>query len=136
VPIGVARVDRSGADLSVITYGVGVHLAREAAEACAASGIDVEILDMRTLLPLDREAIARTVAKTGKALVVHEANRTMGIGAEIAAFIAGELFEHLDAPVRRLASDDCHLPYNGVEEDAIILDARKVETAVRQLARY
>jgi 2-oxoisovalerate dehydrogenase E1 component beta subunit len=137
LPIGRARLERRGGDVSVITYGVGVHLAREAAERCAAEhGIDVEILDLRTLLPYDRDAVARTVQNTGKVLVVHEANRTMGIGAEIAAFVAGELFEHLDAPVRRLASDDCHLPYNGAEEEAIILDAAKVEAAIRDLARY
>ena len=136
IPIGTARLDRSGGDVSLITYGVGVHLAREAAALCSRRGIEVEILDLRSLAPFDREAIARTVARTGRALIVHEANRTMGIGAELAAFCADELFCDLDAPVRRLASQDCHLAYNAAEEDAIILDAAKVVAAVTDLAAY
>jgi 2-oxoisovalerate dehydrogenase E1 component beta subunit len=136
IPLGSARVDRRGGDVSVVTYGVGVHLARQAATACAEAGIDVEILDLRTLAPFDREAVAHTVARTGKVLVVHEANRTMGIGAELAAFAADELFSDLDAPVRRLAAADCHLAYNAAEEDAVILDAARVVAAVTELAAY
>ncbi|MBV9544658.1 MAG: alpha-ketoacid dehydrogenase subunit beta, partial [Chloroflexi bacterium] len=95
VPIGVARVDRPGRDVSVITYGIGVHHARAAADALAEEDIQLEILDLRTLAPMDREAIARTVGRTSKALIVHEANKTMGVGAEVAAFIAEELFMDL-----------------------------------------
>lgn len=136
IPLGVARVDRAGSDLSVITYGVGVHHAREAADKLAADGIAVEILDLRTLLPLDREAIAATVRKTGKALILHEANKTMGIGAEIAAFIGEELFSDLDGPITRVAADDCHLSYDSPEEEAVIPNARWVIEAARKLAAF
>ncbi len=136
IPLGVARLDRPGRDLSIVTYGVGVHLAREAAEALAEEGIEAEVLDLRTLLPLDREAIARTVRKTSKLLVLHEANKTMGIGAEVAAFAAEELFMDLDGPVARVAAADCHLPYNGPEEQAIIPNAALVAEAARRLAQF
>jgi 2-oxoisovalerate dehydrogenase E1 component beta subunit len=136
VPLGQARLDREGATLSIVTYGVGVHHAREAADALAAEGIAVEILDLRTLHPLDHEAIARTVRKTGKALILHEANKTMGIGAEVAAFIAEELFLDLDGPVVRVAAADCHLPYNGPEEEAIIPNPADVVAAARRLAQF
>jgi 2-oxoisovalerate dehydrogenase E1 component beta subunit len=135
-PLGQARIDRAGSDLSILTYGVGVHHAREAADALAAEGIAPEILDLRTLAPLDKEAIARTVRKTSKALIVHEANKTMGIGAEVAAFVAEELFLDLDGPIMRVAAADCHLPYNGPEEDAIIPSAAQVAEAARRLAQF
>jgi len=134
VPIGVARVDRPGETLSIVTYGIGVHVAREAATTLEAEGIDVEIIDLRTLVPMDEEAVARTVKKTGRLLVLHEANKTMGFGAEIAAFAAEELFYDLDAPIVRVAADDCHLPYNSPEEDAIIPLPADVVAAARQLA--
>ena len=136
IPLGVARVDRPGEDVSLVTYGIGVHLARDAAEILEAEGISVEIVDLRTLAPYDREAVARTVGGTGRLLVLHEANRTMGFGAEIAAFAAEELFADLDAPVLRVGADDCHIPYNAPEEDAIIPDAAKVADALRRLAAY
>ena len=136
IPLGVARLDRAGTTLSVITYGVGVHHAREAAQTLESEGISIEILDLRTLAPLDREAIAATVRKTGKALILHEANRTMGIGAEIAAFIAEELFMDLDGPVMRVAAADCHLPYDAPEEDAIIPNPSWVVYAARKLAAF
>jgi 2-oxoisovalerate dehydrogenase E1 component len=136
IPLGVARVDRTGDDVSLVTYGIGVHLARAAVEALEVDGLSVEIVDLRTLVPYDREAVARTVAKTGRLLVLHEANRTMGFGAEIAALAAEELFADLDAPVVRIGADDCHIPYNGPEEDAIIPDAEKVVDAVRRLAAF
>ncbi|MCC7106768.1 MAG: alpha-ketoacid dehydrogenase subunit beta [Chloroflexi bacterium] len=134
IPIGEARVDRAGTRLSVITYGVGVHWAREAVEM--VPDISVEILDLRTLAPLDHEAIARSVRKTSKVLIVHEDNRTMGLGAEIAAFIAEDLFEHLDGPIMRVAANDCHLPYNLPEESAIIPNPTVVAEAIRKLAAY
>jgi 2-oxoisovalerate dehydrogenase E1 component beta subunit len=136
LPIGVARLDRAGRDLSIITYGVGVHHARDAAAALSAEGIEVEILDLRTLAPLDREAITATVGRTHRALIVHEANRTMGVGAEVAAFIAEELFMELDAPVRRLCGADCHLPYNRPEEEEIIPNPERVAEAARSLAAF
>src|SRR4051812_28360674 len=102
VPIGRADIKRRGTDLSVITYGIGVHWALEAADAVQQSdGVSVEVLDLRTLLPLDRDAIRESVARTGKVLVLHEDNKTGGIGSEVSAFIAEELFELLDGPVAR-----------------------------------
>ena len=136
LPIGMARLDREGSHISIVTYGVGVYHARTAAERLATEGIDVEIVDLRTLAPLDKDAIARTVHKTGRVLLVHEANRTMGIGAEISAFIAEELFMDLDAPIRRIASADCHLPYNPTEEQAIIPNPDDIELAARRLVQF
>lgn len=136
LPIGVARLDRPGRDVSIITYGVGVHHAREAAAALAAEGVEAEILDLRTLAPFDRDAVAASVGRTHRALVVHEANRTMGIGAEVAAFIADELFMELDAPVRRVCGDDAHLPYNAPEENAIIPGPDDVSAAARRLVAF
>jgi len=136
IPLGVARRDRDGGDVSVITYGMGLHVAREAAEACAAEGISVGILDLRTVAPFDREAVAAAVRHTGKVVLVHEANRTMGPGAEVAAFIAEELFTELDAPILRVGGLDCHHSYNAPEEDAVLPDAGRVTEAIRRLARY
>jgi 2-oxoisovalerate dehydrogenase E1 component beta subunit len=134
--IGNEKLQREGTTLSVITYGIGVHYALEAAQSVAADGISVEVLDLRTLLPLDKEAIARTVAKTGKVLILHEDNKTMGIGAEIGAFIAEECLDSLDAPVVRIGSKDSHIPYNDEQENAIIPNVGEVTAAVRTLAAY
>ena len=136
IPLGVARLDRQGSTLSIVTYGIGVHHAREAADELQLEGIAAEILDLRTLAPFDREAVAATVRRTARVLIVHEANRTMGIGAEIAAFVAEELFGELDAPVMRVAGDDCHLPYNSAEEGWIIPSPAAVADAARRLAAY
>jgi 2-oxoisovalerate dehydrogenase E1 component beta subunit len=136
LPIGVADLKREGQDLSIITYGVGVHLALEAAETLAADGISVEILDLRTLAPMDREAIAATVQKTNKVLVLHEDNKTGGIGAEVSAFIAEELFEELDGPIVRVAAADCHIPYAASLEAAIIPNVQDVLVAARRLAAF
>jgi 2-oxoisovalerate dehydrogenase E1 component beta subunit len=135
-PIGKAKVQRAGTTLSVITYGIGVHYALEAAATVEGEGISVEVLDLRTLLPLDSEAIAQTVAKTGKVLILHEDNKTMGIGAEIGAFIAEECLDSLDAPIVRIGSNDCHYPYNDEQENAIIPNAGQVTEAIRTLAAY
>jgi pyruvate/2-oxoglutarate/acetoin dehydrogenase E1 component len=136
VPIGRAAVDREGDDVSLFTYGIGLQHAREAARILADEGTDVEIVDLRTLVPLDREAIAISVQKTGRALVLHEANKTLGFGAEVAAFIADELFSDLDAPVTRVAANDCHIAFNSPEEDAIIPGVAGVVDAVRKLAAF
>jgi 2-oxoisovalerate dehydrogenase E1 component beta subunit len=136
LPLGRARLDREGDDLTVVTYGIGVHIARQAADALATEGVRCHILDLRTLVPLDTEAIAAAVRHTGRLLILHEANRTMGFGAEIAAFAAEELFLELDAPVVRVAADDCHLPYNGPEEQAILPGAEDVVRAARKLGAF
>jgi 2-oxoisovalerate dehydrogenase E1 component beta subunit len=136
VPLGSARVDRTGTNVSVLTYGVGVHWARQAAADVEREGISVEIVDLRTVHPLDREGIAQSVAKTSRALIVHEANRTLGVGAELAAFLAEELFDSLDAPVARVAARDCHVPYAAAQEAAVIPTPGEVAEAIRRAARY
>lgn len=136
IPMGKAQVVRDGSDVSVITYGVGVRWAREAAEVVAGGGVSVEIVDLRTVHPFDREAVARSVAKTSRALIVHEANKTMGAGAEVAAFLAEELFDSLDAPVGRVAARDSHVPYSVAQETAIVPGAADVVAALRRLVAY
>ena len=136
IPIGKADIKRAGSDVTVVTYGVGVHLALAAADQVAAEGISVEVLDLRTLAPLDREAIARSVAKTSKMLIVHEDNKTGGIGAEIAAMIAEEHFEQLDGPILRVAAADTHIPYAPSLEEAVIPNVEDVVAALRRLGAY
>ena len=136
MPLGKADIKRQGRDLSIITYGIGVHLALEASERLAGEGIDVEILDLRTLLPLDTEAIKNSVTRTSKVLILHEDNKTGGIGAEVAALIAEESFEELDGPIMRLAAADTHIPYAPALEEAILPNAEDVVQAARRLAQY
>ncbi|MBI1804077.1 MAG: alpha-ketoacid dehydrogenase subunit beta [Ignavibacteriae bacterium] len=136
VPIGKADIKREGNDISVITYHTGVHWALEAAATLSNDGIEVEVIDLRTLLPLDRETILNSVKKTGKVLIVHEASLTGGIGGEIAAIISENAFEHLDAPIRRLASLDTLIPYAPTLEDYFLPNTQKVSDALRNLARY
>jgi len=136
VPIGKARLARSGTDVSIVTYAAMLHVALEAAEAAAKEGIDVEVLDLRTLLPLDREAILSTAAKTGKVIVLHEATKTGGPGGEIAAIIAEEAFESLDAPVVRLAPPDTPVPYAPPLEEFFLPNAERVGKAIRALYDY
>jgi 2-oxoisovalerate dehydrogenase E1 component beta subunit len=136
VPLGAAAIKREGFDVSVLTYGVGVHLALEAAERVERDGISVEVLDLRTLAPLDRDAISQTVRKTNKVLIVHEDSKTGGVGAEIAAIIAEEHFEQLDGPILRVAAADTHIPYAPSLEEAVIPNVDDVEVALRRLAAY
>ena len=137
VPIGKAAVRREGNDLTIITYGLEVHYALEAAETMAREGVSVEVLDLRTLVPLDKETVLASVRKTGKALVVYEANRTGGFGGEIAATIAEEAFEHLDGPVIRLATPDIPAsPWNAPQEEFFMLSPEKILQAARKLAAY
>ena len=113
-----------------------VHVALDAAEQLAAAGIEVEVIDLRTLAPLDKETVLASVAKTSRAMVLHEAPRTGGIGGEIAATIAEEAFEYLDAPVTRLASLDTTVPYSPPLEAAFLPNAARVVEAARRLAEY
>ncbi len=136
LPIGQARTAREGSDLSIVTYGAQVHEALAAAARLSADGIDAEIIDLRSLKPLDLEAIAATVQRTGKLLVVHSANRMLGVGAEVAAFVGEELFDDLDAPVRRLGALDTPVPFSPPLEDAYRPSADTIEAAARDLARY
>ncbi|KXK18123.1 MAG: transketolase [Chloroflexi bacterium OLB15] len=137
-PIGKARVAREGRDLSVFAYGMMAHYATIAAERVAEQeGIDVEVIDLRTLLPVDRESILASVQKTGKALIVYEDNRTMGYGAEVAALLADEGFEFLDAPVRRLTGPDVPgVPFNHGMQEFFMPNPDKIAEAIRELAGY
>jgi len=136
VPIGVAEVRRAGQHVSVITYGAMVHQALEAAEQLATEGISVEVVDLRSLLPWDQETVAASVTKTNKVVICHEDNKTGGIGAEIAAFIAEELFEDLDGPIVRVAALDTPVPFSPALEEAVIPSTRHIVDAVHRLAAY
>ena len=136
LPIGKANVVRQGKDLSIFTYGLAVHQCLEAAEAVAQE-VSVEVVDLRTLAPLDKEAILESVSKTGKALIVHEDNLTGGIGGEVAAIIAEEAFDYLDGPVMRLAMPDVPaVPYSPPLEEYCLLNPEKIAAAIRKLAAY
>lgn len=138
VPIGPARVARQGRDLSVFAYGMMAHYAAQAAEKVAREdGLDVEVIDLRTLLPLDTDAILSSVKKTSKALIVYEDNKTMGYGAEVAALIVDEAFEYLDAPVKRLAGPDVPgVPYSHPMQEYFMPNPDKIVSAIRDLAAY
>jgi len=136
IPFGKAARVREGTDLTVITFGALVQRSLVAARQGEADGLSPEILDLRSLAPYDWEAIAESVKKTGKALVVHEDSRSFGYGAEIAARIGDELFEHLDAPVRRVGALDTFVGYNPALEDEILPQVRDVLAAMRELAAY
>jgi 2-oxoisovalerate dehydrogenase E1 component beta subunit len=136
VPIGSAQIRRQGTDISVITYHAGVGWALEAAEILSREGLEIEVVDLRSLLPLDRDTMFASVKKTGKVLVLHEATLTGGIGAEIAALIGSEMFEYLDAPVSRLAAPDTPVPYAPTLEAHFLPNAKKVVDALGVLARY
>jgi pyruvate/2-oxoglutarate/acetoin dehydrogenase E1 component len=136
VPLGRAAVRREGRDATIVTFGAMMHTALEAAEALAADGVDVEVLDLRTLAPLDRDTILMSVAKTSRVAALYEAPRTGGIGGEIAAVIAEEAFEFLDAPVIRIASLDTPVPYSPPLEAAFMPTRDKVIAAVKQLVDY
>ena len=133
VPIGKARQARPGADLTIITYGAMLQSALAAAEELAGEGIEAAVLDLRTVKPLDTDQILESVKATGKALIVHAANRMMGCGAEVAALIAEECFEYLDAPVRRLGGLDTPVPFSPSLEQAYRPDADRIAAAARDL---
>jgi 2-oxoisovalerate dehydrogenase E1 component beta subunit len=137
VPIGPARVSREGSDLSLFAYGMMHYYALQAAEKAAQEGIDVEVVDLRTLNPVDTETILASVRKTGKALIVHEDNQSVGYGAEIAAIIAEGAFTSLDAPVRRLCGPDVPaVPFSHPMQDWFMVNSEKIGQAVRELASF
>jgi len=133
-PIGEARIHREGTDVSLITWGAMVYTAEEAASKL--DDLSVEIIDLRTILPWDKEAVLASVRKTSKALVLHEDTRTGGFGAEIAATIAEEAFEDLDGPVRRIAAPDTPVPFSPALEAAFIPQVEDVVAGLRELAEY
>jgi len=136
VPIGEAEVKRPGADLSLITYGAMVHLGLEAAEILSKEGIDMELVDLRTLSPLDKETIMTSVQKTGKVMILHEDSKTGGIGAEIAAILAEQCFGFLDGPILRIAAPDTPVPYSPPLEERYLPKVSDILAAARQLATY
>jgi 2-oxoisovalerate dehydrogenase E1 component beta subunit len=136
VEIGKARTRRKGRDLSIITFGAQVLNALDAAEELEKEGLEVEVLDLRTLAPLDKDAILASVKKTSKVLILHEASRTGGLGGEIAAMIAEEAFEWLDAPVVRVAATDTPVPYSPPLEEYHLPQIKDVLDAARKLAAY
>ncbi len=137
VPIGPAAVRREGRDMTVLTYGYMVHVVLEAAEQMARRGIDAEVVDIRTLAPLDKETILASVRKTNKCLIVHEDKRTMGLGAELAAIISEEAFEDLDGPILRVTGPDIPaIPFSPPLEKFFMVDTEKVLAGMERLAAY
>ena len=134
IPLGQADVKREGTDLTIITWGRMVPMCLEVAEKVAAEGMSIEVIDLRSLVPLDKESIIKSVIKTGHALIVHEAVQTAGYGGEIAGVIAdSEAFYYLDAPVRRVAGLDVPIPYNPNLERLAVPTPERIETAIREL---
>ena len=136
VPIGKASRRREGKDLTIVTWGAMVYVAMEAADQLEAEGASVEILDLRSLLPYDEDAILESVAKTNRAIVLHEATLTGGPGGEFAALIADKAFDYLDAPVKRVASIDAPVPYSPPLEAFFLPNREKVVRAAKELLEY
>src|SRR5579863_5694001 len=136
VPIGQAKVVREGKDLTIVTYGAMVWVALEAADKLAAEGVSVEVVDLRTLLPLDRETVCESVKKTSKVLLLHEDTRTAGIAGELAVSITESVFEYLDGPIVRVTAPDTPVPYSPPLEDAFLPNTAKVLEKARWLWKY
>ena len=136
VPLGKARIAREGRDLSIITYAAMVHTALEAAETLNQEGIDVEIVDLRTISPLDREAIVNTVRKTSKVIILHEHSRTGGLAGEIAAIINEDAFDDLDGPIVRIAAQDSPVPFSPPQEEYFLPKVSDVLREARRLKTY
>jgi pyruvate/2-oxoglutarate/acetoin dehydrogenase E1 component len=135
IPLGQAEVKREGRDLTVLAYSIMVPRALEAATQLAGEGIELEVVDPRSLKPLDEETIIRSVSKTGRVLIVHEAPTTGGVGGELAAVVAGsEAFDYLEAPIRRLSGRDVPIPYNRTLERAAVPQVEDIVAAARALA--
>ena len=137
IPLGVADVQRAGRNITVVSYGLMLHYCLEAAEQVALDGIDVEVVDLRTLKPLDKETVLESVRKTGKLLIVHEDNITGGVGAEVAALVADEAFEYLDGPITRLCGPDVPtMPFAQSLEDAYMPNTERIAEALRKQSAY
>ena len=136
VPLGKARTAREGRDLSIVTYAAMVHVAMEAAEILAKEGIDAEIVDLRTVAPLDRKAIANTVRKTSKVILLHEDVRTGGLAGEIAAIINEEAFDDLDGPIVRITAQDSPVPFSPPQEEYFLPKVSDVVREARRLKEY
>ncbi|MFZ0637524.1 MAG: alpha-ketoacid dehydrogenase subunit beta [Candidatus Acidiferrales bacterium] len=137
VPIGKAAVRREGRDMTVLTYGSMVHLSLEAAEQISKRGVEAEVIDLRTLAPLDKDAILSSVRKTSKCLIVHEDKRTMGLGAELSAIVAEEAFDDLDGPIVRITGPDIPaMPFSPPLEKAWLVNTEKILAGMERLAAY
>ncbi|HWB86122.1 MAG TPA: alpha-ketoacid dehydrogenase subunit beta [Bryobacteraceae bacterium] len=136
VPIGKAKIVREGKDLTIVTYGAMVWVALEAADKLAEEGASVEVVDLRTLLPLDRETVCESVKKTSKVLLLHEDTRTGGLGGELAATISESVFEYLDGPIVRVTAPDTPVPFSPPLEEAFLPNATKVVEKARWLYQY
>jgi 2-oxoisovalerate dehydrogenase E1 component beta subunit len=136
IPIGSANVRRAGTDVTIVSYGMMVHHALDAAEELGQRGISAEVIDLRTIVPLDTETVLASVAKTNRALVLYESHRFLGTGAEVAAVIAEEAFEHLDAPVMRLAPPNVPVPFSPTLEDAYLPQVSDIVDAVGKLTAW
>ncbi len=136
VPIGKAAIRRPGRDLTLFSYGAMVHRCLEAAARLESRGIEAEVVDLRTLLPLDRDTVLDSVRRTSKAVIVHEDTRTGGLGAEVAAVLGESAFEHLDGPVLRVAAQDCGVPYSAPLEDAFLPQLDDILRACDELVAY
>lgn len=136
VPFGKARIRKEGKDISFITYGNTTHFCLEAASLLEKEGVSIEVLDLRSLIPLDKEAVLKTVKKTGKVMVVHEDKVFAGFGAELAAIIANEAFEYLDAPVKRVGSTFTPVGFNRILEAAVLPNTQKIMDAAIELIKY
>ncbi len=137
IPIGKADIKKQGNDISVITYGLMVHHCLEAANTLENEGISVEVLDLRTVRPIDEEAVLDTAKRTGKVLVVHEDNKALGVGAEVSAIISESAFEYLDGPITRLAGPEIPaMPFSPPLEEMYMINTEKILHAIRQLSEY
>ncbi len=136
IPLGVAVVKREGSDVTIVSYGAMVHRALEAADNLAVRGVEAEVVDLRSIVPLDEETILRSIEKTSRALVLYESYRFLGVGAEVAAMIAERAFEHLDAPVLRLAPPNVPVPFSPPLEDAFLPQVSDIEAAVDRLSTW
>jgi 2-oxoisovalerate dehydrogenase E1 component beta subunit len=137
VPLGAAEVTREGSDITVVAYGIMHFYCLHAADEVAKDGISAEVVDLRTLNPLDKETVLNSFKKTGKALIVYEDNRFLGYGAEVAAILADEAFEYMDAPIMRLAGPDVPgVPYSHTLQDWFMPNPQKIAAAMRKLAAY
>ncbi len=137
IPIGKADIKKQGNDISVITYGLMVHHCLEAANTLENEGISVEVLDLRTVRPIDEEAVLDTAKRTGKVLVIHEDNKALGVGAEVSAIISESAFEYLDGPITRLAGPEIPaMPFSPPLEEMYMINTEKILHAIRQLSEY
>ena len=137
IPIGKAAISRPGRDLTILTYGMMLHESRKAADAVAVDGIEAEVVDLRTISPLDKPTILDSVRRTHKVIIVHEDSLTGGFGGELAGIIAAEAFDSLDGPIIRVAAPDSPAtPFNGFLEELYLPNAKKIEDAIRKLAAY